>query len=233
MLVSYGKAAKASSSLEGALPENAFDEEVRTYWSARTANAGEWLSVDLGKVCRLEAAQVNFAEHEATALAGAADLYHQYRLESSVDGKTWTMLVDQSGNRKDVPHDYIQLPAPVNARHLRITNVRMPGGGPFSIRDLRVFGSGLSKPPAGAPRFEAHRDASDARNAIIRWDIVPDAEGYVVRYGIAPAKLYLTQEIREQKEIVLRDLNVDTAYFFTVDAFNDSGRTLGTPAALR
>ena len=164
---------------------------------------------------------------------GQAELYHQYRLEKSLDGKTWETLADRSGYRRDVPHDYIQLPAPVNARFVRITNVRMPGGGPFSIRDLRVFGNGLSKPPAGAPRFEVHRDTSDARNAVVRWEMLPDAEGYVVRYGIAPGKLYHNLEIRGEKEIVLHDLNAEAGYYFTVDAFNDSGRTLGSPAAAR
>ena len=233
MLLSYGKTATASSSLDGLPPGKAFDEDVRTYWSARTADPGEWLSVDLGKTCRIDAVQVNFAEHEATALAGATDLYHQYRLESSLDGKSWDMLADRSANRKDVPHDYIQLPTPVNARYVRITNVRMPGGGPFSIRDLRAFGSGLSQPPAKAPEFEAHRDPSDARDAVVRWEILRDAQGYVVRYGIAPDKLYHNREIRGRKEIDLHDLNAEAAYYFTVDAFNDSGRTLGTPVALK
>ena len=232
MLLSFGKTAKASSSLEGLLPENAFDEDVRTYWSARTANQREWLSVDLGKLCRIEAVQVNFAEHESTALAGTAGLYHQYRLEKSLDGKAWETLADRSGNRKDVPHDYVQLPAPLSARYVRITSVHMPGGGPFSIRDLRVFGNGLSRPPP-APAIEVHRDTSDARNAVVRWEMLPDAEGYVVRYGIAPGKLYHNLEIRGRKEIVLHDLNSETGYYFAVDAFNDSGRTSGSPAAAR
>jgi xylan 1,4-beta-xylosidase len=233
MLLSYGKVAKASSSLDGFPPANAFDEDVRTLWSARTANPGEWLSVDLGKASRIDAVQVNFAEHESTALSSTTGLYHQYRLETSPDGKTWEMLVDRSGNQKDVPHDYIQLPSPVNARYLRITNLHTPGGGTFSIRDLRAFGSGLSKPPAAAPQSEAHRDSSDARDAVVRWQIVPDAEGYVVRYGIAPDKLYHEREIRGEKEIMLHDLNSQAAYYFAVDAFNDSGRTLGTAAAIR
>jgi hypothetical protein len=231
MLLSYGKSAKASSSLDGFGPENAFDEDVRTLWSARTANAGEWLSVDLGKLCRIDAVQVNFAEHEATALAGASDLYNQYRLEKSVDGKTWSDLADRSANRKDVPHDYIQLPATVEARYVRITNVHMPGGGPFSIRDLRLFGSGAAKPPAAAPKFEVHREPTDMRNAVVRWDILPDADGYVVRYGIAPNKLYHNLEIRGRKEIALHDLNAEAAYYFAVDAFNDSGRTPGISVA--
>lgn len=233
MLLSYGKQAQASSSLDGFPPDNAFDEDVRTYWSARTKEPGEWLKVDLGKRCRLDAIQVSFAEHESTALDRGADLYHQYRLEYSLDGKTWGLLVDRTDNRKDVPHDYVPLPAPMLAQYMRITNVHMSGGGPFSIRDLRVFGSGEGARPAKAPRFEVHRDPSDPRNAVVRWDILPDAEGYVVRYGVSAGKLYENLEIRGKKEIVLHDLNEDATYYFAVDAFNDSGRTLGAPEIAR
>jgi hypothetical protein len=233
MVLTYGKTARASSNLDLLWPKNAFDEDIRTYWSARTANPGEWLSVDLGRVCEIQAIQVNFAEHEATALADATDLYHQYKLEMSADGKTWEMLVDKSNNKKDVPHDYIQLPAPVKARHLRITNVHTPGGAMFSIRDLRAFGSALGAAPSKAPQFTAVRDSTDGRNATVRWEALPDAQGYVVRYGVAANKLYHNLELRGQKEIVLHDLNMDTPYFFTVDAFNESGRTAGAPVALK
>lgn len=229
MLLSYGKRAQASSSLEGFAPEKAFDEDIRTYWSAKTDKPGEWLSVNLGKKCRIDAVQVNFAEHEATALGRTADLYHQYKLEWSGDGNAWETLADRSSNHTDVPHDYVQLAQPVVAQYVRITNVHMAGGGPFSIRDLRIFGSGQGAAPARAPRFEVHRDSSDARNAVVRWDIVPGADGYVVRYGIAEGKLYQSLEIRGKKEIDLHELNAGAKYYFAVDAFNDSGRTAGSP----
>jgi len=138
MLLSYDKRAQATSSLDGLTAQNAFDEDIRTYWSARSEKPGEWLSVNLGKPARIEAVQVNFAEHEATA-RGRSALYHQYRLERSMDGKTWEILADRSANRADVPHDYLPLPAPVIAQFVRLTNVNMPGGGTFSIRDLSIF----------------------------------------------------------------------------------------------
>ena len=137
------------------------------------------------------------------------------------------MLADRGASRKDAPHDYVELDAPAEVRYVRITNVTMPGGGPFSIRDLRLFGDGEGKPPAAAPRFEVHRDASDPRDAVVRWDMVNDADGYIVRYGIGPGKLYQNYEVRGQKEIALHGLNVGVDYWFTVDAFNDSGRTAG------
>lgn len=228
ILLSYGKKAQASSGIDSLGPEKAFDEDVKSYWSARTSNAGEWLSVDLGKTCRLEAIQVNFAEHDSTALGRSADLFHQYRLESSLDGKSWQPLADRSANRKDVPHDYVQLGAATHARYVRLTNVRMPGGGPFSVRDLRIFGSAEGKPPAAAPVFEVHRDASDPRNAVVRWQMSRDAAGYVVYYGIAPGKLYHSFEVRGQKELALHGLNTEADYYVTVDAFNETGRTPGS-----
>jgi hypothetical protein len=233
MLLSYGKRAQASSTAEGFPAANAFDEDVRSYWTAKSDTPGEWLSVNLGKKARIDAVQVNFAEHEATALGRVDGLYGQYKLEWSADGKEWQTLVDRSANKSDVPHDYVQLAEPVVAQHVRITNVHVAGGGPFSIRDLRIFGSGQGQRPAKAPQFEVHRDSSDLRNAVIRWEMLRDAEGYVVRYGIGPDKLYQNLEIRGKKEIVIHDLNAEAKYYFTVDAFNDSGRTLGTPELAR
>ena len=104
----------------------------------------------------------------------------------------------------------------------------MPGGGPFSVRDLRLFGACPGGAPPTAPAFEVHRDPSDARNAVVRWELVPGAEGYLIRYGVAPAKLYRSREIRGQREITLHDLNAGIPYHFTIDAFNESGVTPGS-----
>ena len=110
-----------------------------------------------------------------------------------------------------------------------MVNVHTPGGGTFAVRDLRLFGAcARQRPPAPAARFEVHRDPSDARNAVVRWDLVPGAEGYLIRYGTAPGKLYRSREVRGQREIALHDLDVGTPYFFTIDAFNEAGVTAGT-----
>ena len=62
MLLSYHKTACASSSRSGFDPQNAFDESIKSAWSATSGNSGEWLSVDLGKEYNVEAVQVNFAD---------------------------------------------------------------------------------------------------------------------------------------------------------------------------
>jgi hypothetical protein len=228
MLLSYGKKATASSSLEGFGPERAFDEDVRTYWSARTGGSGEWLAVDLGKSCRIDSVQTNFGEHEATQRGRGVGGSRQYRVDASPDGARWQPLVDRSGATLDRPHDYVELAAPAQARWVRVVNVNNAGGGMFAVRDLRLFGACGSSAPAPVARFEAHRDPSDARNAVVRWDLVPGAEGYLIRYGGAPGKLYRSREVRGQREIALHDLDVGTPYFVAIDAFNDGGVTAGT-----
>ena len=62
MQLSFKKASVASSTLSGHPASDAFDENIRTWWSATSANAGEWLRVDLGKSCAVGAIQTNFAE---------------------------------------------------------------------------------------------------------------------------------------------------------------------------
>jgi xylan 1,4-beta-xylosidase len=227
MLLSYGKKAQASSSLDTFGPDKAFDEDIKTHWSARTANQGEWLMVDLGKPCRIDAVQVNLAEHEATALGRGAQLHARYVLEASTDNASWVELADRSASTQDTTHDYLELPQPLQMRYVRLRNSEAAGGGPFSVRDLRVFGNAGGKAPAAAPRFDVFRRQEDGRNAVVRWDPAPDAEGYLVRYGIAPGKLYQNYEVRGQREISLHGLNAGVDYYFSVDAFNASGRTAG------
>jgi len=230
MPLSYRKTGQASSTLGRYSAQNAVDEDVKTYWSAQTADPGEWLMIDLAKRCKIQAIQTNFAEHASTALGRKQPLFHQYVIEISNDGRQWSILIDKSKNRRDVPHDYVELAAPSMARFVRLTNVRFPGGGPFSVRELRVFGSALGPKPGRVSHFEVTRDENDERNARVAWRGAKDATGYVVRYGIAPAKLYNNYQVLDGTSVDIHSLDAGQDYYFTVDAFNDSGITRGTVA---
>jgi len=52
MLLNYNKPVWVSSTLGGYLPNNAVDESIKTYWSAKTGDAGEWIVTDLGNEAR-------------------------------------------------------------------------------------------------------------------------------------------------------------------------------------
>ncbi len=227
MLLSYHKAATASSTLDGHPAENAFDEDIRTWWSAKTGDPGERLQVDFGKPCRVEAVQVNFADEGATQTGHLNDGYG-YTLEASRDGKTWTTLVDRSADKRDASQDYAPLDKPLIARYARITNTHSPGGGKFSLSGLRFFGSGLGHAPPRAAGIEVQRDAADGRQATISWRPVSGADGYIVRYGIAKDKMFSSYQVYDSKTLPIHTLNVGVPYFFTVDTFNDTGVTPGT-----
>jgi beta-xylosidase len=225
LLLSHKKYATASSALDGYGVENAVDEEVRTYWAAQTGDAGEWLQVDLGRECNVQALQVNFGEHDTDpgAVRGRdVTLFEQYTIETSGDGVNWNMLVDKSENREDVPHDYIELAQTVRARYVRLTNGFTPGGGKFSVRDLRVFGNREHAVFTRVDGVTVDRDDADGRDAVIRWTGVENADGYIIRYGIAPDKLYNHYMVYDAESVAIHSLNHGVEYYFEVEAF-DSG----------
>lgn len=229
-LLSKGKTASASSTYSTYSAGNAFDENIRSWWSANTGNSGEWLKVDLGKNCTVNAVQVNFAEQDTTYYSGRTTAFsHKYKIEYSTDGAIWTILADKSANTKDVPHDYIQLTTAVTARHLRITNFgAIPGYGKFSISDLRVFGSGGGSAPSAISSITVNRNQADQRSATISWNSVSGANGYIIRYGVAQNKLYHNYQVMSGTSYTINSLNIGQDYCFTVDTYNDSGVTNGT-----
>ncbi len=85
---------------------NAFDENIRTWWSAATGNPGEWLQVDLGKPCRIEAMQINFADQDMTNLSCTSNDSYRYKVETSADGNIWQTFLDCSDNLRGSHHDY-------------------------------------------------------------------------------------------------------------------------------
>lgn len=227
MLLSAGKKASASSTLEPFPAGNAFDEDVRTVWSAKTGDKGEWLQIDLGDTARVNAVQVNFAEQGTEAFGRTTEIYQQYTIEASVDRKKWAMLIDKSRNLADAPHDYIELRNSRNARYLRLTNVSAPAGGKFAVRDLRIFGkSNLSK-PSEVSGVEVRRDEKDPRKATIRWKPSSSATGYIVRFGITPDKLYSNYQIVKGNSLVMNGLNRNVKYYFSVDSVGEGGVTRG------
>lgn len=142
-------------------------------------------------------------------------------IEGSLDGVVWHTLVDKSKNFKDVPHDYVELAQPEQARFIRYRNIHVPTPH-LSLSGLRVFGLGDGKAPAAVEKVTVNRRA-DRRDALVTWDARTDAQGYVVRWGIAPDKLYSSWMVYETSELELKGLTVDQPYHFTVEAFNENG----------
>jgi HKD family nuclease len=91
---------------------------------------------------------------------------------------------------------------------------------------LRVFGKGNKETPAAISSITVER-MSDRRTVKLKWDEIPKATGYIVRFGTHKNKLYQSYMVYGKNNVTINALNVDQTYFFTVDAFNENGITQG------
>ena len=222
MNLAVNKPVFASSELSGYPKENAVNEDIRTYWSASTGKKGEWLTVDLGSNCKVNAIQINFGEQNTTLLDNIVPIFNQYIIESSWDNIHWSMLIDKSLNEKDLPHDFVQLAKPIQARYVRITNVKVSDGN-FAIRGLRVFGKSKGKKPKAVKNFEVKRLNVDSCVVNLKWSKVKRSAGYNIRYGNDAQKLYHTYQVTDIDSLTIRSLNSKSKYFFTIEPFNECG----------
>ncbi len=232
-LLSYGKTAMASSSLDEAhLPDLVCREHMATRWSAQTGDPGEWLMLDLEKAYRVTAIQVNFADQDTDPRLYGRDTCtgYRYTLEHSLDGTHWQSLIDRSDNTVDMPHDYIQLDKEITTRYLRITNRgRLPADGRFALSALRVFGPACGDAVEHAPAFTGDRCA-DARDLALCIQRVPNAQGYIVRLGVDPNERHIHYVFPDDslpRTIRIGCLNAGTDYHVTIDAYNEAGITPG------
>lgn len=226
MLLSYNKPVQVSSELSDHPKNYATDEEIRTYWSAKTGDKGEWITMDLQKQCTINAVQVNYAENETNLLGRSSAMYYQYLLEYSSDNQIWKVLSDKMQNKTDVPHDYIELKKPVRARYVRLTNYHVPDG-TFALAALRIFGNAGGQAPSAVQHFNVVRSENDRAVVKLEWNKLPDAIGYNIRYGVAKDKLYETYQVLGSDSITIGSLNALKKYYFTIDAFNENGVTKG------
>ena len=140
----------------------------------------------------------------------------------SVDGKKWNMLIDKSNNKTDVPHDYIELQQPVQARFIKLENIHMPTG-KFAISGLRVFGNGNGAKPEAVKQFIVLRTEKDKRSAWIKWSPVSNAWAYNIYYGTAPDKLYSCIMVHDLNEYWFKAMDSKKTYYFTIEAINENG----------
>jgi hypothetical protein len=230
MLLNYNKPVQVSSTLGGYVPNHAVDELAKTYWSATTGNSGEWIQTDLGNTSTVNAIQINYADQDVSFpkemdtifLGKTIGLYHRYKLYSSVDGKKWSLLVDKSQNKKDVPHEYVELEKPVQARFIRLENIHMPTG-KFAISGLRIFGNGNRAKPNAVEGFIVLRTEKDKRSAFIKWKPLDNAFAYNIYYGTHPDKLYTSIMVHANNEYWMKSMDSQKTYYYCIESINENG----------
>lgn len=233
MLLNYNKPVQVSSTMGGFQPNYAVDEDIKTYWSAKTGGKGEWLISDLGEISTIHALQINFADQDVTLMGKPATTTgHKYVLSVSDDQKNWKVVADKSKSTKDVPHEYIEFQKPIKGRYLKLENIAMPDG-KFAISGFRAFGKASGKAPEMVQKFVPLRSGpkvkGERRNVWFKWEQNDLADGYVIYFGKSPDKLYGSVMVYGKNEYYLKALDRTDAYYFQIEAFNNNGIGPRTP----
>lgn len=226
MLLSYKKPVTASSHMDEFTPDRVTDEQVKTFWVAQDNGPTQWLQIDLETPGTIRAFQINYHDYKSNLYGRPAGLYQQYVVESSLDGKKWTVLKDRSKDKLDTPNDYEELPNAVEGRFVRLRSLHVPTPN-LAISEFRIFGNVTGARPANAAGVKVNR-GQDRRNATVTWAAQPGSQGYNVRWGIAADKLYSSWMVYGTNSLSVRSLNVDQSYYFTVEAFDVHG--VGAPS---
>ncbi|WP_394990375.1 family 43 glycosylhydrolase [Emticicia sp.] len=225
MLLSYKKPCVASSVKEVKFEANLVtDENPRTFWVANTNKKGETLTIDLEKEALVKSFQINYTDYKSDIYDSALPkVYIQFKVYTSINNKTWTVVADNTNEKRDRPNAYEELAKPVKARYVKFENIHVPMPN-LAISDIRIFGNGFEKTPEMPQNLSVTRQKDD-RNADISWQKVPNAVGYNILWGIAPDKLYQTYQVWNDatSTLELRALTVGQKYYFAIESFNENG----------
>ena len=224
MLLNYKKPVTVSSTLGAFAANNAVDENIKTYWCAASSDPGEWITTDLGNVSEVKAIQVNYADQDVGKefLGKSTGVFHQYKIYASADGKKWSVIVDKSKNKTDVPHDYVALEKGVQARFIKLENIHMPTG-KFAISGLRVFGHGNGSKPDKVEQLIVLRTEKDKRSAWLKWTPVSNAYAYNIYTGLSPDKLYNCIMVHDANEYYYKAMDSQKTYYFSIESINENG----------
>lgn len=112
----------------------------------------------------------------------------------------------------------------IDTRYIKWENKAYTVSSNVSLREIRVFGKGYGKKPEKVQVLHVERDSVDACKCRLIWDPVSNADGYVIRYGISPDKLYNSIQVsNDSARLDFRGLNTDQNYYFSIAAYNENG----------
>ena len=197
------------------------DESPKSFWVAQANDDQQWVKIEMLAPGDIYAIQLNFHDEESGIYTRTEGLRHRFTLEVSEDGNDWKKIVDRSKSFEDSPNAYLPLNQPVRAKFIRYNNIEVPGQN-LALSEIRVFGKGLGKKPSKVKGFKVDRQ-EDTRDAAFKWEPVKGAQGYNIRWGIAPDKLYQSWLIYGENEHFMRNLDRGTKYYFSIEAFNENG----------
>jgi len=152
--LAFGTKATASSTYsEWFKPEYATDDNNGTLWRAADVASlkDAWLEIDLGKAQKFNTI---FTQFEYTTF------FYQYKIETSVDGNSWTLFADRTSNTTQ-GSPMIDRAEALKARYIRITiNGTQKNGHYPAIWNVKVYNATKKKDPVKLfPEVEIDEEA--------------------------------------------------------------------------
>ena len=135
--VSVGLPASASSAQSGKSALAANDGQGTTRWASDSRTYPQWWMVDLGAVTSVAGIESNWYN--------AAKRAYRYRIETSLDGSSFTTVADRSGNvTKGATTDALA----VTARYVRVQVLGVSSNsGSASANEITVYAEATPSPP--------------------------------------------------------------------------------------
>lgn len=119
-------------------PEYATDDNNATLWRAGRCNGEEWLCIDLGETKRFNQIWTQFEY---------ATFFYQYKIETSSDGKSWTVYADRTDNTCQGSPMIDK--GECEARYIRITVTDTQKNGHFAaIWNVKVYNANKKNDPS-------------------------------------------------------------------------------------
>ena len=190
------------------LPEYATDDNNGTLWRPRTMGE-EWLQIDLGKPQKV---QTIWTQWEY------GTQYYQYRIETSIDGKSWTVFADRSKNRHAGSPKVDTQDKAVKARFVKVTFLGCQKVGyPGALWNVKVFpaletGSGYEWPEAKEPGSDGKPIIDITADDYTKGDTI----WYIQNHGTLAGGFDFQPDNRfgEGKEVVLQEIEGKAAIPF-------------------
>ena len=155
---SPGAAKVASSEKPGRGPEYALDNSTATWWEPADDDANPTLTISLSpavdrdrvQTFQIDGSRILFGGGGRGFGAAGAPPVFKYKIEVSMDGESFTEVLNTSGNTvpRNVLFDEIK---PVECRFVRLTMLDWPKTSPLSILDFSVFGKATGYSPSQVP----------------------------------------------------------------------------------
>ena len=153
-----GAAKVASSSKPGRGAEYALDDNTATWWEPADDDKTPSLTICLSpavdrdrvQTFQIDGSRILFGGSGRGFSGSAGTPVYKYKIEASMDGKTYKTVLDMSDNdvARNVVFDEID---PVECRYVRLTMLDWPEGSPLSILDFSVFGRATGYSPSQVP----------------------------------------------------------------------------------